>query len=62
MRFPSMVIPLTAACTFAMFGTGSCCAAMMGQDGCFVCVALFCQGYWLSRIWLVEREEKEMVG
>ena len=35
MMFPSVVIPLTAACKLAAFGTGGC-AAMTGQNGCFV--------------------------
>src|SRR4051794_716925 len=38
--FPSAVIPLAAACKLATFGTGGCCAAMMGQKGCFVVACL----------------------
>jgi len=35
MLFPSAVIPLTAACILAAFGSGSC-AAMMGQNRLFM--------------------------
>ena len=57
MVFPSAVIPLTAACKLAAFGTGGWRAAIVRRVDVFV--ARFAKGN-VSRVWLVEREVGEV--
>jgi hypothetical protein len=61
MVFPAAAIPLTAACKLTKFGTGGCCANMMGQNVILkrVAIGLWWSWQWRKGLWKTLGEKRD---